>query len=235
MSDMVIAGRESGLKTIGIADHGPHNIGTGVRDEGVFVTIKDELAQLQINNPELQLFAGAEADVISLQGDLDITPRIIKELDYLIIGLHPFVWPRGLKGLGWLLENQLAHLFSGLGSRVKNSNTKALVEAIYKYDVWAVSHPGLKMPIDISETARACIKRNTAWEINTGHKFPSYQQVLEAARSGVDFVVNSDAHFPDSVGCLEYGSWVLEKCRVGADRVLNAKQEQLEEDKYGSH
>jgi putative hydrolase len=61
------------------------------------------------------------------------------------------------------------------------------------------------------------------WEINAGHKYPNYQQVLEAARCGVDFIVNSDAHFPESVGYLDYGAWVVEKCQIPLERVKNAR------------
>jgi len=223
--EMVMAGLDCGLSEIGLADHGPNNIGTGVKNSQVFLAIKEELAHLQVENSALQLYAGAEADVVSLAGDLDIEAKVIKGLDHLIVGLHPFVWPKDTGGLIWLAENQLVKLFPTLKSRVKNDNTKALVEAIHKHDVWAISHPGLKMPVDIPEVARACAARNTAWEINTGHKYPTYHEVLEAAHHGVNFLVNSDAHYPETVGCLEYGSWVLEKAGVGTERVLNAVQD----------
>jgi len=225
--EMVMAGLACGLKQVGIADHGPRNIGTGVKNSKVFLDIKEELAQLQAEYPELQLFAGAEANVVSLDGALDLDPKVIKELDHLLVGLHPYAWPADLGSMLWLLENQAVNFAAGLKNRVKNDNTKALVEAIHKHDVWAISHPGLKMPIDVGEVARACVTRNTAWEINTGHKFPNYKQVLEAARYGVDFIVNSDAHYPETVGCLEYGSWVLEKAGVPGERVLNAVQDNI--------
>lgn len=222
VGDMVLAGQSCGLKEVGLADHGPNNIGTGVKNSQSFLAIKAELTQLQVDNPELQLFSGAEADVISLAGDLDVEVKVIKELDYLIVGLHPLAWPADLGGMAWLLENQLVKLVPALRTRVKNNNTKALIEAIYKHDVWAISHPGLKMPLEIAEVARACAARNTAWEINTGHKHPTYHEVIEADHFGVDFVVNSDAHYPETVGSLEYGSWVLEKVGVGTERVRNA-------------
>lgn len=104
-------------------------------------------------------------------------------------------------------------------------NTKALKEAVYRHDVWAVSHPGLKMEVDISELAQACAARDTLWEINAGHKHPSYEEVVKASRYGVEFVVNSDAHFPESVGSLEYGSWVLEKAKIPLEQVNNAVRE----------
>ncbi|MGB4018886.1 MAG: PHP domain-containing protein [Syntrophomonadaceae bacterium] len=224
VEEMVEAGQNCGLEEIGLADHGPRNIGTGVKNEKTFLLIKDELNKIQEAKPEIKLSVGAEANIINPAGDLDLTREVIKDLDYLIVGLHPFVRPRGSGGLCWLLGNQLIRFIRPLERRVQNANTKALVEAIYKHKVWAISHPGLKMPIEIAEVARACIARGTAWEINTGHKHPCLADALAAARSGVDFVVNSDAHFPETVGSLEYGSWVLEKAGVDPKRVLNAYQ-----------
>ena len=225
VKEMVEAAHHCQLREVGLADHGPRSIGTGVKNSGEFLKIKDELAMLRLEFPGLKMLAGAEADVISPAGELDISREVIKNLDYLIVGLHPYVLPKGLAGAGFILGNQVKKVMPFLGKKIVNLNTKALVEAIYKHDVWAVSHPGLKMEIDIEEVARACINQDTAWEINAGHKHPSYKEVLAAARSGVDFVVNSDAHLPESVGCLDYGSWVLEKCGVAVERVRNARKQ----------
>lgn len=223
LEEMIIAAKAQGLQELGIADHGPRNIGTGVKNESIFLEIKEGLNKLQVNFPSLQLKVGAEADVLNLTGELDISKKVIKELDYLLAGLHPYIIPQGLQGVEWILENQIMKVFPTLKERVKTNNTKALVEAIHNYDLWAITHPGLKMDVDAYEVARACISCDTLWEINAGHKFPSYEKVREVAGYGVDFIVNSDAHFPESVGCLEYGSWVLEKVGVPPEKIKNAK------------
>lgn len=222
VQEMVSAADRRGLREVGLADHGPRNIGTGVRNEEVFLQIKKELRSLEESYPSLRLLAGAEANIICPDGRLDLSEMIIKDLDFLVVGLHPYVLPRGVDGWKWVLGNHVFPRSGLLGSRVKNQNTKALMEAVYRYDVRLVSHPGLKMEIEIPEVARACQARGTAWEINTGHKFPNYSQILEAKRWGVDFIVNSDAHYPESVGNLEYGAWVLEKAGVDVGRVRNA-------------
>lgn len=217
---------ERGLTQLGFAEHGPRNIGTGVKCEEVLLSIKQKMLEMQPDFPQIQLLTGVEADIISLNGSLDISREVIRELDYLIAGLHPYILPSGMKAAGWILRNQATKWAPAIRKRVKNDNTKALINAVYSYDIWAVSHPGLKMEIEIEEAARACAARNTAWEINTGHGFPSYRDVLSAARCGVDFVVNSDAHFPQTVGDLSYGSRVLEKAEVPVERIRNAVKEE---------
>lgn len=225
VEEMVEAAYHCKLSEVGISDHGPRNIGTGVKHSRVFLKVKEELEELAPRFPGLKMYASAEADIVGPAGELDISREVIRKLDYLIVGLHPYVLPHGIRGAELILGNQVKNFFPSLKKRMVNKNTKALVEAIHKHDVWAISHPGLKMEIDIGEVARACINRDTAWEINAGHKHPSYKDVLAAARCGVEFVVNSDAHFPESVGCLDYGAWVLAKCQVPVERVRNARRQ----------
>lgn len=220
--EMLAAAQVRGLKEIGITDHGPANIGTGVKNEEVFLRIKKEIEELRPALPELRIFVGAEADPLNPAGDLDISREVIDQLDYLLVGLHPYVQT---KEAGWLINNFAKRAFSGLKKRVLADNTKALVEAVHKYKVKAITHPGMGMPIDIAETARACVKRGTYWEINTGHRFPPLADVRQAARCGVEFIVNSDAHFPRTVGRLEYGAEVLQQAGIGSERVVNACQD----------
>jgi len=220
---MVEAARLKGLKEVGIADHGPANIGTGVKTAETYLKIKDEVQKLSDTFPGLKILVGAEANIVGLAGELDINNRVIKELDYLLVGLHPYVKPDDLKtAWNYVLRNQLVKIYKGLKEKVKNINTKTLIDSLYKYNVLAVTHPGLKMDVDYQELTRACIKTNTALEINTGHYFPGISELLAIADSGVNFIVNSDAHFPETVGEFDYGSYILTKVGIPEERVLNS-------------
>ena len=223
VEEMVMAASLTGLEEMGLADHGPRTIFSGLKSDQTLLEIKEEIEQLRPHYPDLQINLGVEANIISLNGQLDVGKEIIAELDLLLAGFHPYILPDRGVDVPWVLRNQAAKIFPIIKSRVRNENTKALVETIYRYDVDIISHPGLKMPIDIAEVARACLIKDTFWEINAGHKFPGLQEVSALARLGVNFVVNSDAHFAESVGALEYGSWVLEKARVPQEQIKNAK------------
>lgn len=223
VEEMVMAASLAGLEEMGLADHGPRHIFTGLKAERTLLEIKKEIEQLRPQYPDLQINLGVEANLISLDGQLDVGKEIITELDFLIAGLHPYILPDRVVDIPWILRNQAVKILPMVKNRVRNENTKAFVETIYRYDVDIISHPGLKMPIEIAEVARACLKRDTFWEINTGHKFPGPQEVSTVARQGVNFVVNSDAHFAESVGALDYGSWVLEKAGVPHKQIKNVK------------
>ncbi|MGI6587242.1 MAG: PHP domain-containing protein [Peptococcia bacterium] len=224
VEEMVGAASLAGLEEVCLADHGPRNFAVGVESAQTLLQIKEEIKVLREKYTELQIYAGVEANIISLDGKLDVEREIIAKLDLLIVGLHSYVWPEELPDVPWILGNQVVRAFPFGKNWLKNANTKALVEAIYRYEPDIISHPGLKMEINLAEVARACLEKETLWEINTGHKHPGYKEVREVARLGVEFVVNSDAHFPESVGAFDYGSWVLEKADVPTQQIRNIKE-----------
>ena len=184
---------------------------------------KRKIKEISSEYPNLKILLGAEADIIGLEGEIDICSEITKELDFLMVGLHPYVKPKNLStAWNYVLGNQLVKINKGQQEKIKNINTKTLIETVNKHNCLAITHPGLKMEVDHKELAKACVKTDTALEINTSHRFPGVDIVLEIVNSGVNFIVNSDAHFPESVGELDFGSYVLEKAGVPPERVLNS-------------
>lgn len=233
--EMVDAACQKGLKKIAVTDHGPSNIGTGVRSADTYLMIKDEIKKLQANYSEIEIMWGAEANIISRAGDIDIPENLIKELDLLLVGLHPYVWPKGVgDGVSFLLTNQFAKIIKPWRETVRNLNTKVLVEALYNYPVDVVTHPGLGMPVDVEVVARACAKRETAFEINTGHNFQTVPEIKAAAKTGVNFIVNSDAHFSRSVGVLEPGLALLSHANVPPEQIINVKVENIVDNLFGT-
>lgn len=224
---MVEAARARGLQEIAITDHGPDNLTWGVDSAATYLEIKQEVAELNQHYDDIRVLVGSEADIIGLDGEIDIPPRIIKELDVLVVGLHPYIRPAGWPdGFSLIVNNQLGIFSKGIRHKANTANTKAVVEALHRYDVDFVSHPGLFMAVDYQEVARACVKTNTAFEINTGHEFPTLGAVLIAADEGVDFIVNSDAHYPDSVGRMDYGRAMIVQAQLPEERIINLREKE---------
>lgn len=226
LKDMVQSAKAKGLKEIAITDHGPKNIGVGVRSAAEYLQIKNatEQASKEIG---MQVLCGAEADIISENGDIDVPTKIAAQLDILLVGLHPYVLPKNLPdAYNFVLMNGFSKLIPGARKKVINTNTKTLAEAMYKHDIDIITHPNLGMPIDIKEVAKACAATNTAYEINTGHHFQTVVDVTLAAKEGVNFVVNSDAHFVESIGELSFGAEILAQAKIPAERVINAVKNQ---------
>jgi putative hydrolase len=213
-----------GLEAITICDHGPNNIGAGVKSPGSFLEAKQEARKIAKDFPNLELKVGAEANVIGLNGEIDVPEEIYKKLDWLTVGLHPYIWPKDLRtGWSYVVGNQLHTITEGQRRKCIERNTKALVEAIRRHKVDVVAHPGLGVPVDIEEVAKACAETNTAFEINTGHRYQYVSDLVRVAKTGVKFVVNSDAHYTDTVGDLDYGLALLQQAKIPPEQVINGR------------
>ena len=222
LKENILAAVKKGLLFYGATDHGPNNIGTGVRREKTYLEIKKECKKLQEEFPQIKLLVGAEADIISLDGDLDISKEVIKELDYLIIGLHPYILPKTLKdALFFVLPNLLGKIIPGLKKYLVRVNTKAVVFAIEKYQPLIISHPNLFMPVDLEVLAGKCAEYGVALEINTGHDYPKEEIVKAALKAGTNLIINSDAHFPGTVGELKSGEELIRRLNFSPSKVLN--------------
>lgn len=221
---IIAAARRRGLREVAITDHGPLAAGIGVKNAEVYLDLKERIQALQPLYPDLTLLAGAEANIRDLEGELDIPVEILDEMDIVIAGLHPYTLPTSVgDGMGIFVQNSLRHLSRRQREKAVNANTKATVEAIRthpKLDI--LSHPGLFFTVEIEEVARACIQKEVLFEINCGHEYPVVSDIIKAEQLGVTFIVNSDAHFADSVGKLDYGSEVLERLEIDPERVANS-------------
>lgn len=205
---------ERGLSSVAITDHGPASLTAGVwRAE----TLLEVLHDVQRANTEvgIEVLAGVEANVIGMNGDIDVPARIYRSLDVLAVGLHR--WATGAPPSarpqprwGWTQEEKL---------RARAANTSALVECLKTHPVDVVTHPGLGVDIDTAVLARTAERLGTALEINT--RYVSVGFLRLAARSGVRFWCCSDAHAPGDVGELETAIKAAREAGIDPARIVN--------------
>jgi len=216
------AARQRGLSEVAVTDHGPNVLVSGVKNLESYQYLIQDIESLKI--PEVRVLAGAEANIIDLDGQLDIPPRVYEKLDVLICGLHPYSIPGNIRdGYRLFGRNHLRHLSFSRRLKAVNANTKATVAALENNPVDILSHPGLFFEVDIEEVSRACVREGVLFEINCGHHQPEPKDVEIAFRAGVEFIINSDAHFYDTVGELEYGSRLVQKLGIPAERIANCR------------
>lgn len=225
VEDIVRAAERRGLKEVAVTDHGPDLLLIGVKNADSYLQLKKELEELNDSGQySVKALLGAEANILDLKGTLDIPDNIARQMDILIAGLHPYTWPTscddGLKIWG---QNSLRHVSKRQREKAKIANTKANCEALYNNPrINVLAHPGLVFAVDIQEVAHACIKNDVCFEINCAHEYPLISDIIEAERSGVDFIVNSDAHYPASVGQLSYGEYIIKRLKLDPQRVANS-------------
>lgn len=223
VADNARAAAARGLAAVGIADHGPASYPWLRASPADLRAMRREVDDLNRQGP-VQVLAGVEANVVGVDGALDVPREILDELDVVLAGLHPTVIPPTLRD-GWhlLAGNWLARLSGAAAARARTRNTKALVEAVQRYDIDILTHPGWGLPIDTGELARACARRETAMEINAAHGNMTVEYCRLVARAGCYFSIGSDAHRPEDVGNLERALQVARAAGLRPEQVLNAR------------
>ena len=72
---------QRGLKTVGITDHGPGHYFIGIRGVSGFRKLHAEIQKLRGKYPEIEILFGVEANIVDLDGTIDVPSEILPELD----------------------------------------------------------------------------------------------------------------------------------------------------------
>lgn len=222
VAQSVAAADALGLKAIAITEHGPGHAIFGVSKERLMV-LKSEIVALRDRYPHMAIKFGLEANIMNPDGDLDVDEELLMELDFLMAGYHFGSTPkRWVRDSLWHLSNFLVKYMPVLRSYCLSTNTRATIRAIERYPIFAITHPGAKGPIDIGAVSVAAFKRGTLLEINAHHGHLTVEGIKLAKIKGARFIINSDAHHPDHVGCVAEGVKRALAAGLSEEDVFNA-------------
>jgi len=226
----VEAAIKKGLKRIGIADHGFQHIGYGVSLKDVMKIRKTIDSLNQIFQRDIEILMGVEANLIGLDGEIDIPDEYLKIYDILLVGFHKAVVPFSVKD-GWYLfiKNGFSTIMPFLQADVRKRNTDVFIRAIERYNIDIITHPGAKINIDTRRLAQAAASKNTALEINAHHGFMTVEYVKIAMEEKARFVINSDAHHPSDIGNFEKGVCIAVQAGLPSDWIMNAEGSRVPE------
>lgn len=220
--DNVMAARKKGLAEIAITDHGIRHFAYGVRPRDV-ARMRDEIDRINDNAEGIKVLLGMECNIISTEGDIDITDEIRKYLDILLVGYHMMVIPKTAKDAFNIYgRNYLSKIFNIGTEGIKEINTESMIKAIKKHKMDIITHPGTRIPLDITLIAREAAKAGTALEINSHSSYMRAEHVRAAAGEGAKFVINSDAHSPEDVGNLQNGLSIAIEAGLSSEQIINA-------------
>lgn len=220
--DNVMAARRKGLTEIAITDHGIRHFAYGVRKKNI-IKMRQEIDNINQNVEGIKVLLGMECNIISSEGDIDMTDDIRKHLDILLVGYHMMVLPQSLRDT-WNIYglNYLNKFFSYNTKKVEERNTITIAKAIQKHKIDIITHPGARIPIDTTYIAEVAAKAGTALEINSHSSAMQAEHVKAAVRYGVKFVIDSDAHSPENVGNLANGIKIAEEAGLDSSQIINA-------------
>ena len=224
IADNAARAAELGLERLGISDHGPGSVSYGI-DMKKIPQMRKDIEEAEKLFPQLKIELGVEANIANLSGRLDISREEQKLFDYIIAGYHySYLGEKPFTGIsicvgGWLHERGLT-----TSARTRVRNTDIVVNSLLENKIDIISHPGDKADFDIDAIAAACEKTGTVMEINHRHHCLTVEGIRIAAKYDVRFIMSSDAHTSDAVGCVE-NSWkrVLE-AGLEPGRIINFRE-----------
>ena len=198
--DNARAGKEMGLETVAITDHGFSHPAFGMRRKKLGAMRADcEKAQMETG---LNVLLGIESNLLGESGKIDVRPSDYEKLDIILAGVHRFVYYSTVKDFNKLfLSNFLCCSFKTKPAEwLVKYNTKVYVECIKKNPIDVITHTNFLVFADAATVAKACADHGTYFEINTKKRHLSEKEWHAVFDTGVRFVINSDAHTPSRVG-----------------------------------
>ena len=209
--------KEKGLREVAITDHG-FNIPTMSFKK--YLEAKD-LCKAAEDALGIRVISGIEANLISLEGDIDVKDEELSAIDYLTVGFHKFAWFNGLKDF---MKMYAVTYFNGLittGEKAIERNTKAMIAAIRRYPVKVITHIDHSLKVDVAAVAAVCAEKGVLIEINAKHLKDLEGQWEHLVQSGARFIVNTDAHTSAEVGELSAPFEAAVAHGIEKERIVN--------------
>ncbi len=199
--------KRAGMQALAITDHGP-----GVEDAPHLWHLLN-MKSLPREIEGVRILRGVEANIMDMEGNLDIEGEVLSQLDWVIASFHAAACPPG----------------------TVEQNTRAYLGAARNPYVDLIGHSGqLSFPYDYEAVVKVCKEYDKVMEINESStivRVGSEHNCAEIARLckkyEVKIAVNSDAHFALSVGRYPNSSRMLEEIGFPEKLVLNADLDRL--------
>ncbi len=223
IEDNVRAAYEKGLSQIAITDHGFNQKSFGVRRKDIPL-VKEKIEDVKEMYP-IDVLLGVEANIISSNGDIDIVPEDMENLDILLMGFHRLVKSTSKREqMRFVFKNIMCELFHHTSKKQREKNTNAYINAMRKYNIDILTHLNHVCKVDVEKVARVAKETNTLIELNGKRLGMSDKEILKCLEIGCKFVINSDAHSPSRVGECHKGLAAALRLRIPDSAIVNYNQ-----------
>ncbi|NLJ58746.1 MAG: PHP domain-containing protein [Tissierellia bacterium] len=214
---------EIGLEEIAITDHGPAHYLFGIKKNKI-KEAKNQVIEMRKKYPAINILLGVEANILDYSGRTDICAEIIEHCDIILCGFHLGVL-YSTAGDFWnfIVKNKYATINNRLYQDMVEKNTEAVVNAMKRYKIDILTHPGDKIPVNIDRVAETAEKTNTILEINDSHGHLNKEEIIRASKYHVKFVINSDSHIKDNIGSCSNGIKAAIEAGIDLKRIINLK------------
>ena len=205
LEEMAAAAEALGYEYLAITDHSEsHGFGNNVDADRLWQRI-EEIAEFNNEDHGIRLLSGSEVN-IHPSGEVDYQDDLLKALDWVIASVHTA-----------FDENE-------------DKMTGRMVTAIENPLVDCIGHPTGRLinqrdpyPLNMERVIAAAVEHETLIEINGNPRRRDLNEIHArmAAEAGVEIVINTDAHRPDTLEFMDYGIATARRAWLTAGQVKN--------------
>lgn len=201
---------KKGLKIFGLSDHGP--CVAGAPSFHYFRSLR--FVPRYIDG--VLILRGAEANIVSNSGKIDIPEHCLENLDYTMVGFHAVEEYPPCKDVA--------------------ANTKAMIAAMDNPYIKVITHPGNpKYPLDYDAIVQAAKEKGVAIEINNSSLVSSREGGEQNCRHIATLiakydaltVIGSDAHISFDVGRFTEALQAVHDAGIKEENIINADRDRL--------
>ncbi|MBE5739097.1 MAG: PHP domain-containing protein [Clostridiales bacterium] len=186
--------------------------------KGDLEKIKEDIDAVK-DKYKVKVLWGIEANLISRSGDIDISDEEIEKLDLVVLGYHRFSKVGFVEFCKFVLPNLLKKKPS---KKQVERNTMAYINAMDKHRVSILAHLGFGgCVVDYERLAIEAKKRGIYIELNGKRINFGKEDLQKMIATGVQFIINSDAHHPLDVGKNHRAFNLIEKYKIPLSQVAN--------------
>lgn len=213
--------KEKGLKEIAITDHGYAHHAFGIKQKKI--PLMKTLCKEAEEQTGVRVRLGVESNILGISGKTDMKEKDYEHMDMYLAGIHKFILYDRLKEWFKLYgANLISRKITRKPSKaLVKRDTQIYINAIKNNPIDILAHPCYCFFADAVEVAKCCRDYGTLFEIDARKVHLSDEEWLKVAETGVEFVIDSDAHRPLDVGSLKVAEEMILRTNFPKDKILN--------------
>lgn len=211
LKENIGAAKEAGLQILGLSEHGPAVPG------GPNKIFFSNYRCIPRQYGDLRLLCGAEANIMDLEGSLDLGEDILSRMDYVIASMHVVCVRAGNR----------------------QENTRACIKAMQNPRVKILGHPDdARYPLDYEALVKAAGEEGVFLEVNNASLHPESARkggrenvktlLLTCKKYRVPIILGSDSHICYTVGKFEEALGLIAETDFPQELILNCHPEQID-------
>ena len=227
VEDNLIAATNMGMKTIGFSDHGFGNpkFASLTREKAEIQRI--EIDSFREKYKHLNILQAIEADLVSVDGDLDMRDEDYENFDYVIVGVHRFAKTPNFHSWKSLYKRAFFPFLPKPSEKELIENTNTWIKMIEKNKIAILAHFNSIFYANAKEVAECCASNNVLFEINSKHLNelrPVFEEVLQ---TDVKLIASSDGHRMKEVSNFDKIREFLKEYPEAVPRIVNTYDKEI--------